>query len=106
MPDLLKPKLKIVELSEVFDEERLRACIQQQNLRFSNFVIKHWKLIVCKKIRNNYLAIVEVEAGTFNEFMKTNTIYVNWNDCKLLSPGTGCVPVWSGQLSPNQSQFP
>jgi hypothetical protein len=71
---LYNPKIKIVGFSEELNEESLRNCLIQQNLSLKN-ISGTFKLITCKKMKKNYLAIIEVDPLTFADFMKMESVY-------------------------------
>jgi hypothetical protein len=79
---LYNPKIKIVGFSEELNEENLRNCLIQQNLSLKN-ISGTFKLITCKKMKKNYLAIIEVDPLTFADFMKMESVCIGWNICKV-----------------------
>jgi hypothetical protein len=79
---LYNPKIKIVGFSEELNEKNLRNCLIQQNLSLKN-ISGTFKLITSKKMKKNYLAIIEVDPLTFADFMKMESVCIGWNVCKV-----------------------
>lgn len=81
VPLLKKPKIKIVGLDEEYDEEKLRYAILNQN----KFVPRNaeLKLIVCKKMRIKWFAIVECDAETYRCIIDNGALCVEFNACSV-----------------------
>ena len=79
---LRNPMIKIVGLSESYNEESLKRCITRQNSTLKD-LINTWKLVICKKMKKKYMAIVEVDPKSFLEFIKLKTVLIHWDECRI-----------------------
>lgn len=84
--DCMKPTIKIISMSDHFDEAELKKILVSQNEVFTS--VKHFKLrkIYCneKWQYDNYSAIVELDAETFFKVMDVGKLNCGWNRCRVL----------------------
>ena len=63
----VKPSLKIIGIDQEMEKERFVQTIMHQN---SDLKISGMEVIVFKKMKTKYMAIVQVEGGVYNAMMK------------------------------------
>lgn len=76
-----KLKLKILDLPDEFSEVELKSCIAKQNPQIAS--VEAWKLLVTKKMKKTYFAIIEVDLKSFTEVMEQGEIFVKWSVCRV-----------------------
>lgn len=79
---LQNPKIKIVGLGDELNEEDLKICLKKQNPSLKD-INGTFKLLVCKKMKKRYLAIVEVDPEVFAEIMRLKTVFIQWCECDI-----------------------
>lgn len=83
--DSMKPTVKIINISEEFNEDELKATLIEDNDVFHD--LKHFKLR--KFYRNEkrsyaqFTALVELDATTFFKVMELEKIFVGWDRCRV-----------------------
>lgn len=81
----MRPTIRIVGLSEEFDEDELKESLVDQNNAFGS--LKHFKLrkFYCNKKWKYapYSAIVELDAETFFKVMEVEKINCGWDRCRV-----------------------
>lgn len=80
--DLKNSEIKIVGLSNEISENNLKCCILKQNPSIGT--IETCKMLTCKKMKNKFMAIFEVDPMSFDGFMKLEQLNVKWHSCKVL----------------------
>ena len=78
---LHKPCLKIVGLDEELDEDRLKRALINQN-RFIN-EDANIKLVVTKKMKMKWFAIIECDGETFKKTMDNGAVCVEYSACSV-----------------------
>lgn len=84
--ECMKPSIKIIGMSDEFEETELRDKLVSQNEVFST--LKHFKLrkTYCntKWRYDNYSAIIELDAETFYNVLDAGKLNCGWNRCRVL----------------------
>lgn len=84
--DALKPTMKIVGINEEMNEEELKTTLIDNNEVMED--VKHFKLkkIVTKDkdVNENYDAIIEIDARTFQKVMKQKKLICGWDRCQVV----------------------
>jgi hypothetical protein len=76
------PKIKIVGFNNEMTEEELKQCLINQNSSLKNMK-GLFRMIVCKKMKNNYFAIIEVDPLTYSTFINLKSVFVKWKACSV-----------------------
>lgn len=90
MPQLRKPKVRIMNMSEKLTESEIIESIKEKNVQYANSDMK----VICVyeiKYMDSYGAIIEVDTKTYNEMMKQEKVNIRLNVCKVVE----CVNVLS-----------
>lgn len=75
------PKIKIIGLEENYSAAELLDCIRSQNDTVSEN--SKLELIVIRKMKTKYMAIVEVDPNTFKSIMKSGMVLINLSVCPV-----------------------
>lgn len=82
----LKPTIKLIGMSEEWNDEELKGTLVDQNEAFDN--LKHFKLCrtYCnQKLRfNNVSVIIELDAETFTRVMNEERLNCGWDRCRVV----------------------
>lgn len=84
--EMKNPKIKIINITEVMDEDCLLNKIKTQNTFIKNSAdIKLVKMINMTKKRNseNYTAIIQTDAETYVDIMKQEKLSIGWDRCRV-----------------------
>ena len=82
IPEQKKPKIKIVDIDEEYSEDELINAIKKQNLHIRHDSME-LKVIVFKKMRSRYQAIIECDPTTFEKIMKDRTLSIGFLCCRV-----------------------
>lgn len=77
-----KPRLKIVGIDECLPEEEIKNCIYSQN-SCVNKDVAEIKVVVIKKMKTKYMAIIEVDKNTFNSILEKGKLKLGWSVCAV-----------------------
>ena len=75
-----KPKIKIVGIDEELTKDELKRKIKNQN---SAVKMSDMEIVVIKKMKTKYMAIVEVDAGVYDIIMKMGKLKIGWCLCPI-----------------------
>lgn len=81
-PELKNPCIKIVDITENVTQEELINCIQKQN-NFVNHDQLNISVKVIKKMKKNYMAIIECDPLTSKKILDENSLFINWDLCRV-----------------------
>lgn len=81
VPKQKNPKIKIVGIEDKLDEAELTQIIKSQNSFLKTSELFDIKVI--RKMKNKYLAIVEVDPKSYHEIMKTSKLSIGWCICSV-----------------------
>lgn len=81
-PELKNPCVKIVDITENISQEELINCIQKQNA-FVNHEKMQMTVKVIKKMKKNFMAIIECDPLTFKKILDENSLFINWDLCRV-----------------------
>lgn len=73
-----QPKIKVIGIDNDMNEEMLEKCIRNQNSFMREAVIK---VILIKKMKRNYMAIIEVDKSAFRAIIKEGKLKIGWSVC-------------------------
>lgn len=82
IPNTKNPRIRIYGIEEEMDDEELVRCLKNQNSESINGESKI-EVRMNKKVKNNYLVIIELDAQTFNRVMKTRRLKLKWQSCHI-----------------------
>lgn len=75
-----KPKLKIIGIDEELTGEELIRKIRHQN---SDLKVANLEIIVIKRMKKKYMAIMQVEGSDYNTIMKAGKLKIGWSVCPV-----------------------
>lgn len=81
-PELKNPCIKIVDIEEDYQNEDLLNYIKRQNLNVQHDSL-HMEVKVFKKMKKNYMAIVECDPVTQKMILDEKFVYINWSRCRV-----------------------
>lgn len=81
VPELRRPRVKIVGIEEEMNEEELGEALKSQNEFLAKSEMKVINLFATK--RNNFTAIIEMDANSFEASMKARRVKIKWSSCFL-----------------------
>lgn len=81
-PDLKRPCIKILDIDQEMDEDELINSLKKQNF-FLNTDGVYLKVIAIKKMKSNYMAIIECDPSTFKKVQEENVLSLNWSRCRV-----------------------
>lgn len=80
----LKPKLKVVGMSQVYTEEELIKYLKHQNNVFSDSSnIKVLKMWCTKNKKDVYQAVIGMDPQEYLDILRTGSIYINYDVCSV-----------------------
>lgn len=82
IPDIKKPKIKIFDITESFNDSELIDVIKNQNEVLKNSDLKVLKIYENKRLRN-YGAIVEIDRHSFQSISIEKKLNIGWNRCRI-----------------------
>lgn len=82
VPELKNPKVKITDINQELNEDELVSALREQNDFLKNSEMKVINSFKTK--RNNFTAIIELDAVSFEECMKIKRVKVIWSNCKVI----------------------
>ncbi|KAK9751420.1 Reverse transcriptase (RNA-dependent DNA polymerase) [Popillia japonica] len=77
-----KPCIKIVDIADDLNEEKLRTCIVKQN----GSILHHetdFRIKTIKKMKKTYMAIVECDPITFKKLTNVGRLTLGWSVCRI-----------------------
>lgn len=81
VPELKNPRIKIIGINEELTDDVLKNALESQNEFLKD---KDMKIIkVFKTKRDDFTAIVELDAKTFEQCMKNKAVKVLWSRCNV-----------------------
>lgn len=82
IPDQKKPNVKIVDIDDEYSEDELLNTIKKQNahIRHDNMQLK---VIVFKKMKSRYQAIIECDPTTFRNIMTEERLSIGFMCCRV-----------------------
>lgn len=83
VPRVMKPRIKIIGLQREFTEQEIKQCILEQNKSLLINKNCEIKLVITKKMKYDFMAIIEVDSNTFEKIMKEGTLKMKWKICKI-----------------------
>lgn len=75
------PKIKIIGLEQNYSKEELVKCLKSQNSTISED--SKLEVIIIKKMRTKYMAIVEVDQSVFKAVMESGMVIVDLSVCTI-----------------------
>lgn len=82
VPNQRKPCVKIIDIDEEYKDEELINAIKKQNahIRHRNMELR---VVVFKKMKTRYQAIIECDPTTFNNIIKEEHISIGYMSCRV-----------------------
>lgn len=81
-PTQKNPKIKIVDINEQMSDETILSSILSQN-EFLNHVDTSLKVIISKRMKTKYMAIIECDPISFNLIINKERLCVGWSVCRV-----------------------
>lgn len=82
IPDLLRPRIKIVGMSELLDKDELIDCIIKQNKNI-NILKDDFQVICIKQMKKRFMAIVELNSEAYGQIMIDKILNIGWDTCNV-----------------------
>lgn len=82
VPELLKPRIKIVGMSQLLDKEELIDSIIKQN-KGLNILKEDFQIICIKQMKKRYMAIAELNGETYGHIMDNKILNIGWDTCNV-----------------------
>lgn len=76
-----KPRVKVVGIYENLSKDEMKECIMKQNSFVQNE--SDVEVIIVKKVKNKFMAILEVSADTFRKIMEAGKLRIRWSVCRV-----------------------
>lgn len=83
LPQIKKPRVKIVGVCDVFADDEIVGEIKEQNDYLSNAVIEVIKILKKTEKDRPYDIVIEIDYDNYLELMKTKFINLGWKRCKI-----------------------
>lgn len=82
VPELKNPRVKIIGIENELSADELVKVVKDQNDWLADGDVQVINLFKTK--RNNYTAILELDADSFEKCMRANRIKIGWSMCRLV----------------------
>lgn len=79
LPELKKPRIKIVGIEEELSDEEILKALKSQNEYLANSEMKVCNMFKTK--RKNFTSIVEIDSNSFEKCMETKRVKIMWSNC-------------------------
>lgn len=81
-PQLKRPCVKVLDIDENLDSEKLINAIKKQN-PFIQHESLCLEVLTIKKLKTTYMALIECDPTTFSRIMTEQRLCVNWSRCRV-----------------------
>lgn len=89
LPEVKKPRVRITNISDQIDEDKLIDEIKKMNADLKEVDMKLVTVINRKKYSNTYRdIIVEVNGYAYKKLLKMGTIFLDWRQCQITETRT------------------
>lgn len=82
-PELKNPCIKIIDIQDKLEADELINCILKQNVYLQDMKNIFLKLRIIKKMRRNYMAIVECDPLAYKKIISEGHLCINWSRCRV-----------------------
>lgn len=82
-PELKNPCIKITDIEDKLTADELINCIKKQNIFLQETENNNLVIRAIKKMRTNYMAIIECDPISFKKILAEGCLCINWSRCRV-----------------------